>query len=764
MFERIANWTLDHRGLATALLLVLVLGMAGGAARLRVEMSVETFFGGDDPERVHLEEYRAFWGADDDVLIVVVSADDGDLLSPERMRAIGEAGDALAAVEGVTSVDSIASAPRLRSDLPGTIDLQPLLDSMPDAGSPAWRAEVLSHPLFIPALLSKDGRTAAIFVETFARSDDMAAVVPLVAALRSVLAEREGQAGLHFGTAGMPAVRADFFSSFMRDQGLFIPLGMLFIGACLFFIFRRVHGVVIPAFAAAVPVMMVFGALGLTGEPLGLVNQVYVTLLPVIAVADSIHLLSRYHEEARRLAPPGEVLSDALRRQAIVAAVKRIGAACLLTSVTTGLGFASLAAAEMPSMRSFGLYAALGVAFAYGTVLLMLPLMLSVTRGAASDARSGPGLIDRTLARCAAFSIRRPKPVLAATAVTVVLCLFFGTRVVSDNHLTHMLLDDHPTTQANLLADRELGGILAVEVDLKGEAGVLKDPAVLTALRAVETEALTWPEVTAISSPATYIAGLGEVLTGERTIPATRAEIAQRFLLGEGDEKLGTIVSIDYARGRLAVRTKDDGGIVFGQVSARLRALLDRELGEVPLTAHITGTPFIAYRGINRVTADLRSSILLAFVTITLVILLLLRDLRLTALCLLPNALPLLVGYGLVGATGWLLDPTGAVIFTVALGIAVDDTLHLVARMREELDHGHPLEEALRLSVLHSGRAVFITSVLLMGGFGMNLLSSFPASQLMGGLGTIIVAAALVCDVLVLPALLSQFARRPQVA
>ncbi len=759
MFERIAEWTLDHRIVATAGMLLLVFGAAAGASRLQVAMSVETFFGGDDPERVALEEYREFWGADDDVLMVVVTADGGDLVTPERMQALSDVGDALADVPQVMSVDSIATVPRLRSDLPGMIDLEPLIDSMPDEDFASWRAEVLAHPLFVPSLLAKDGNTAAIFVETEARSDDMAAVVPLVASLREVLGEYEGGAGLHFGTAGLPAVRADFFAAFLRDQGIYMPLGMVFIIACLIFVFRRVHGVIIPAVAAAVPVMMVFGMLGWTGEPLGLVNQVYVTLLPVIAVADAIHLLSRYHEEARRLAPPGQVLSDEQRRSAIVAAVKRIGAACLLTSVTTGLGFASLAAADMPSMRSFGLYAALGVGFAYATVLILLPLMLSVTRGSASDARSEPGRIDRVLARCASFSIRRPTPVLVATALVVAACVYFGARVVSDNHLTAMLLPDHPTTQANRRADAELGGIIAVEVDLVGEPGVLKEPAVLKALHAVETEAATWPEVTATSSPATWIAAVGEVLTGERSVPETRPEIAQRFLLGEGDDKLSSIVSIDYARGRMAIRTKDDGGIVFGQVSARLRVLLDRELEGLPIQAHVTGTPFVAYRGINRVTADLRASLLLAFVTITFVILLLLRDVRLALLCLLPNALPLLVGYGLVGAAGWLLDPTGAVIFTVALGIAVDDTLHLVARMREELDAGHELHEALRRAVLHSGRAVFITSILLMGGFGMNLLSSFPATVLMGGLGTIIVAAALVSDVLVLPALLARFAR-----
>lgn len=765
MLERIARWTLDHRALAACGLALIILGTAAGASLLRIEMSVESFFGGDDPARVHLTEYREFWGADDDVLLVVVTADEGGIVTAERMKALSSLGDRLADVEGVTSVESIASAPRLRSDLPGMLDLAPLIESMPEGeGFAAWRAEVLEHPLFVPGLLSADGTTAAILTETAARSDDMKEIVPVVASLRAILAEADGQAGLHFGTAGLPAVRADFFAGFMRDQGLFVPLGTAFIALCLWLIFRRVHGVIIPGVAAAVPVMMVFGVLGLTGEPLGLINQVYVTLLPVIAVADAIHLLSRYHEEARKLVPPGQALTEEQRREAIVAAVRRIGAACFFTSVTTGLGFASLAAARMPSMRSFGLYAALGVAFAYATVLVLLPLMLSVTRGAPSPSRSGSASINRVLDACANVSIRRPGLVLACTAAVLAWSLFFGARVVSDNHLTKMLLPDHPTTVANHAADGSLGGILGVEVDLVGEPDVLKDPRILAALQRIQDQAETWPEVTTTLSPSTYVAAVGEVLTGTRAIPASRREIAQRYLLGEGDEKLSTLVSVDYARGRLTIRTRDDGGIVFGEVSARVRALLDQELGALPIEARITGTPYVAYRGINKVTADLRASLLLAFITIAGVILLLLRDLRMALLCLLPNALPLLVGYGLVGAMDWLLDPTSAVIFTVALGIAVDDTLHLVARMREELDAGHSVEDALRRSVRHSGRAVFITSVLLMGGFGMNLLSSFPASVVLGSLGPVIVATALLCDVLVLPALISKFGMRATAA
>ena len=174
---------------------------------------------------------------------------------------------------------------------------------------------------------------------------------------------------------------------------------------------------------------------------------------------------------------------------------------------------------------------------------------------------------------------------------------------------------------------------------------------------------------------------------------------------------------------------------------------------------HLTGTAYVAYRGINRVTLDLRNSLTVAFVVIAIIIGLLFGDVRVALISLVPNALPLLAGYALLGAMGWLLDPTPAMVFTVALGIAVDDTIHLLVRAREELRRGRGLDQAIRLSVLHSGRAVVITTVILTLGFGMNALSSFPANRTLGALGAVIMFAALLCDLLVLPALLAAFGR-----
>jgi hypothetical protein len=457
--------------------------------------------------------------------------------------------------------------------------------------------------------------------------------------------------------------------------------------------------------------------------------------------------------------------SPEVRRAAIHEATSKIGAACLLTSVTTGIGFASLAVADMPILRNFGIYAALGIGLAYLGVLLFVPMALTTTRGSIPPAGriDDPTPTDRVLLACADLSLRRPVWILAVTAVVLATSVWFGQRVVVDNNLTRSLQSTHPVTAANTLADRELGGIIGMEVDLRGEPDALKDPSVLAGLLDFEAWVLQQEGVRQATSPATWVALLHQATTGDYRAPDSAAAAAQFYLLAEGVPEFSRLVDGDYARGRMWVTLQDEGGQAYIKRAEALAEALHERLAGTPITAALTGTPYVAYRGINGVTDDLRASLMLAFVLIAVVITVLFRDVRTGLICLIPNALPLVVGYGVLGMMGWLLDPTPAVVFTVALGIAVDDTLHLLIRYREELGKGRTVDQAIRLAVLHSGRAVVITSAILAFGFGINALSSFTATQTLGYLGATVILTALLSDLFVLPALLKLWGRAPAV-
>jgi len=764
IFAHIARWILNHRFLTALVLYGMLSAAAIGSSRVVADFSVEAFFGADDHEVTELADYKRIWGEDDSVMMLVVEATEGTILDSSRLAVLEDIVATLETAPEIESTYSLVDAPALLGERPGLIELRSIIETLPEdsTGQEAWRERVLRNTMVVPLLLSTDARSASVLLKLGVDADDVKLLAPVVESVRTLVSPFSGREGLWIGTAGIPAVRADFFKLIFEDQMVTVPAVMGFAGLLLLALFRRFHGAFIPGFAALLPTGVVFGAMGFMDEPIGIMNQNYATLLPAIVIADAIHLVSRFHEEARRLALPGQLLTTEQRRTAIIAATERIGLACLLTSATTGIGFLSLELANMPILRSYGAFAALGIGAAYGTVLLVIPLMLSFTRGEVPG-QDGASLqrVNSMLERCARGSIRSPYWVLGATAAVLAICLALSTRVVIDNELTGMLENDHPTTIANNIADTQLGGLLGIEVETIGPGGSLKSPEVVAALDSLEQWATEQDGVRSVQGPASMLRLFSQATQGSDTLPQTRSSIAQTFLLGEAGGLDNFIVlggsedSEGYARSRTVLRVEDRGGRWIDLFTNQLQEKLNTLFTGLDARPHITGTAFVAYRGINRVTSDLRTSLLLAFLIITGVILLLFRSFRVAILCLIPNAMPLVVGYGLMGATGWILDPAPAVIFIIALGIAVDDTIHLVVRWREERAAGHANDEAITLSVVHTGRAVLVTTIVLATGFGVNVLSSFPIMRVVALLGATVVTTALICDLFVLPALLT---------
>jgi predicted RND superfamily exporter protein len=821
MFARLAQFVLRQRILVAGVLAVIFASALLGASQLTPDFSLTTFFGGNDPDREYFEHFREKWGPDDAILLVLVEPRSGTVLTRSRLERIEQVAQDLSLKRSVSAVRALTNVARVRGG-DGTIDTTPVLKSLPapsDETDPAWatwRQDLRSNDLLTPLFLSKDGSMAAMIIELSESTDNIEAIEPMVREVRDVLDQHNAElAGdLLFQPAGIPTVRAEFFHLFFRDWAVFGALSFLFINLCLFLIFRSVHGVITPFIACVVPVTMVFGIMGFVGENIGLVNQAYMSVLPAIAVADAIHLISRFHEEARKLSPGDGPMRKELRWRAIEIALERIGIACLLTSLTTGVGFLSLGVAEMPVLKNFGFFAAIGIFCAYGSVLFIIPIFLSWTTGPAPGGRRSDEWATRALLRCANFSLARPRTVLLLTGVLIAACVYWSQHVLLDNRLTSLLAPDHPITIANQHIDQTMGGLLTLHIDLRDprpqEAAppsiedteeeesleldldteetleidlaesddaaprsppkptaaqarpMLSNPKVLQGIERVDQRLRLLKHVNWVGSPATYAATVNEMFTGERRVPDSATAIAKAYDLLAGDGEVSLLMAPDARpgaprQGRIIIRTPDKGGNAYAELAEEARTIVEEELAGLPVEAHLSGTGHIAYRGINNITRDLRNSLILAFFVITLVIAFLFRNIRVALLCLLPNGLPLLIGYALMGFMGWTLEPSPALVFTVALGIAVDDTLHLMIRTREEIQKGLSMEEALRISVQHCGRAILITTVILAGGFGISGFSSFLQMHVMGALGATVIVAAFICDLFVLPALLMLF-------
>ena len=750
LLEQLVAAVLRRRTLAALILGMVVVVAVSGALRLRIDFSSTAFYGDESGAAEQLAEFHRVWGADDDTMVVLIHPIEDDdsvgVLGPERLAAIGELNAALRAVPEVRDASSIADVTLPLPGL-GTVGFAALAQTIV-AQPPEDRQAMLERLPFVPALLSADGRDTVIVVELEFSSDDVARTRALVGELEAVIddhADTLASVGLAHELAGVPAIRAGFFELIVRDQAVFVPLTLLLIGISLFAVFRRLHGVVIPALAAMVPTAMLVGIMGWMGEPIGLLNQAFFTLLPVIAVADAIHMIARFHEERR---------AGHQRVDAIVRACSQVGLACFLTSLTTVAGFASLATATMPILRAFGLYAALGVALAFVVTLVLVPLALSVVR----DDRLPPAPARvRMIDWAVAVSLRRPGTVLLVTLVLFGLALIPARQVVVDNTLSVLLEPSHPVTIASRRVDERLGGVLGLEFEIVAPAGVdLRSPDRLAAVLEFERWLAAQPGVRVVEGLASAVAGSGELRGGTTEIPSTQAEIDARMALLAPHAPLHRVVREDGRRLRIHVGMPDAGGRQFVAFAERAEAELHGRLAAMPeLDGHATGTALMAYRGVNGITEDLRSSFAQVFVVVVAAIAISFRSLWPALLAILPNLAPLLFGYAALGLFGRVLDPLAAVILTLALGLAVDNTLHVMARTGEELRRGLAIDDALRDAIRHSSWAVAVTTLVIVGGLLLDVGSSFPPLQMLGLLGSLVISLALVANLTVLPASLA---------
>ncbi len=762
MFQRLAEAVLARRLFWGVGLVCVALFFIAGIRHLQVDFSARSFFGGEGEAVRVLEDFKAFWGEDDNGLVVVMGGKGETVLTRSRLEQMKAMEGAFMEDPAVDRVVGLTTIPRFKRDFLGQARPVPLLSTLPgesasDAAWESWRQSILEDPLLVPSLLAEDGQHAAMVLVLNINVDDIALVGPVVNRLSSLVMEQESAGDLDLEVGGIPMVRGEVSKMIVDEQAKLVPIAMVIIGILLTILFRSVHGTLLPLVAAVLPCLMLFGIMGLVGEPISLVNQAFSTLIPVIAVADAIHMVSRFREELWRSTPEGEAPSVEMRDAAVATAMQQVGAACLMTTLTTMVGFLSLRMAEMPILRGFGTFAAVGIALAYGTVLLFLPILLSATKPVARHPGSAEGLMGPFLSRCADLALGRPWTCLATTGAICVGAALYGGRVEVDNWLTQTLPPEASTSMANRMLDEELGGVISLRYDMHGEEGTFARPEVLATLEELEQLARQWDGVRAVSSPASMFAYGSEVLGGPREVPQTDAlvrHIAKRL---EGREAKDALVSEKWDRAQLVIHTRDLGARLFGEMAEEMDQQIVPILAAQGIAAFPTGTPVVAYAGINRISLDLRDSLLMAFGIISVLLMILVRSVPLGLICVVPNALPLLVGYGLLGVMGWDLEPATGIVFTVALGIAVDDTIHLLARYREELQRGREQREALRESILHCGRAVLVTTILLASGFYVNTASAFPTNVSFGGMGGTVIIAALFCDLFVLPPLLLLF-------
>jgi hypothetical protein len=475
-------------------------------------------------------------------------------------------------------------------------------------------------------------------------------------------------------------------------------------------------------------------------------------LLLSIGIADSVHILVQVRQELD---------AGAGRREAIAAALAKLFRPCLFTAITTVAGFLSLAVTDVPPVREAGFLGAAGIGLAFLLSFTVFPAALTFVDPSGTGRAGGDGLVRRAVRGGidAAFRLarRRRAAVLLGSAVLLLLAAAGVWRLRPETHIIRFFRPGNPVRSEWAELERRGVPIVSMEAVFRGPPGSFRTAEALEALAAAEKRLEAIPGVVrAVAAPdlLEHAAGLRE----PPSEPAARRRAWGRVLALAGSSLPGAsgilrgYVNADASRARVAVR-------VFGTGSEE-RVRLGRRIGEEASAAmpgfevEVQGAGILFARVDRAIVDGQKRSGAAAGIAIFLMIALLLRSFRLGAVAMIPNVLPVLVTLGLMGWAGIPLDVGTLVIAGVAVGIAVDDTIHFLVRYLEARRRGAPAEDAIRESHRDVGEATVFTSLILFFGFGIIGLSSFRPVSAFGLLTGLTMAVAILGDLVLLPALL----------
>lgn len=760
--ERFARWLVRHPVAAVGANLVLTAILAVYAVRIRIESSIESVLPAGDPEVSYYDKVRATFGSDD-VGVIGVRAD--DVFAARTLEKIARVTDALGTVAGVERVLSITNAPDPATDV---FEPPPLLPHVPP--SPAeiqtLKSKLRTTPLYGKNLIAEDFKGAAINVFFKNLTDAQYVSLGIDEKVRALLARENGPE--QFFYTGAAHVKQAAVDLMRRDLFRFTPLALLLVCIVLWASFRTVRGVVLPVLSVLLALIWTLGVMVLAGKSITLGTFVLPPLLIVVGSSYAIHVMARYYEQVAAQAPPSDL---------VVRAFRRVWLPLVISALTVAIGFGSLMVNRITAIWDLGLFAVVGVVCLTVTSLTFIPAALQLLRPRPRMLRSGhtSALLVTWLTHLGKRTEAWRRAILWVSAGLALLAVAGAWHIRADSDFLYYFEPRAEVRIANETINERIVGSNPFYLIIEGgEPGMIRRWEVLKQIKQLQEFLRTLPGITSSVSIVDYLellqAGLNK--GGEKDFGVDEQghlappEPTKSFW--EDPTRLGgvlnmvstspvtfkAVVTQDFRRANVLVRTNLSGSRRIEATLARIREYVARHF-PATLQVHPTGNLVLLTGTTSDIVTGQIKSLSLALIVIFVVMALMFLSAKVGFLAILPNLLPILIFFGVMGALGILLNLGTSLIAAIALGLAVDSTIHYMARLNLELQ-GETDQRAASVRTLRTvGLPIVYATVALFFGFLTFAFSSFIPIQNFGILTAVTLATALGTNLVLLPALLS---------
>jgi len=759
------DWILRYRWLAILASLLLVFAMVSGGQYLAFSNHYSVFFDENNPHLQAFDEIQRVYAKNDNVMIVM-KPKEGNAFSADVVAAAGYLTTEGWKLPYATRVDSITNYQHTEAN-GDDLKVEDLIPN-PATADAATRAKAkqvaTAEPSLVNNLVSETGETMAVNVTLTLPGKDPQEVTKSMAASKALVAEIRAQyPDIHFAMTGMAVMNGTFAEISMADLQSLVPLMFLILVLAMVFLLRSLTGTFVTILLVAFSAV---SAVGLAGW-IGITVSPPVTNAPVIimtiAIADSIHILISAASAMRR---------GMKKREAIVEAMRINFQPVFLTSLTTVVGFLALNFAEVPPFQALGNICAIGVIMAWLLSIIFLPAMISILPFNVKAREEGEhsGMMDKL----AGFVIRFRWQLTAGMGLFVIAMIVLVPNLKLNDEFVKYFDKGVPFRDDTDFVQENLTGIYQIQYSLPAgeETSAINEPDYLKNLQAFTKWLESQDEVIHVQTFADVMTRLNKNMHGDDEryyrLPEERELAAQYLLLYEFSLPYGldlnNQINVDKTATRMIVTLKNISTQETRAMEEKAAAWLAENFPQAQ-TAQATG-PTIMFAHISeRSINSMLSGTALAFVVISMTLVLALRSFKLGFISLVPNLVPAIIAFGIWYLAVGQVGMEGSIITATSLGIIVDATVHFLSKyLRARRERKENVEQAIRYAFSTVGTALWVTAAILIIGFAVLAQSVFSVNQVMGLLTAIAIAAALVTDFLLLPPLLMLIDRDKQKA
>ncbi len=738
--------------IASSIVLVITVLLASQIKNVRFDYNFERFFPEADEDTQFFEEFRETFSSDNDFITIAIPARNG-IFNKKFLKKIDRYTKELEKHDLVKFAMSITNQEEHFIFAMGNTDSKPYID-FNDFDPERDSSRIYQKEELINSLVSKDGTAVGLFV----RHQDYISKKNSDRLIEDLYALNEKFGFKDVKMSGRTVGQKYYIDTMAFEMVLFLSMSVALVIIFLIIAFRSLWGWMVPQVVIALGLIWLIGGMGLFDKPINIILTVLPSIMFVVSMSDSIHLVSRYLDALR---------TEDSTFKAIKMAIREVGLATFLTSVTTAIGFFSLYFVKVQPIKIFGMVMGVGVLLAFVITFAILPVLFYLFPGPKYVIKKKEDHFwKKHLDRWFLKVIRKPKLILWIGGLIMLVSIVGMTKIETNRYLMDDLSEKEPLKQDFNYMDTVFGGVrpFTMVVSLKDTSKTIWDPELLAEIDTAE-QALR--DIYGVQIRSSLVTALKIINRGSHAgnseyykLPTSKRKLRsfrQNLRIAEQGKVINTMLDTTETILAIGGTMGDLGNIIVTKRRNKYMGFLkSRKLDDV-LDFRITGSAFLIDKNMSYLSQSMIKGLGVSILIVALIMGLIYQSGRVLLISLIPNVFPLFFIAGIMGYFNVPLSTSTAIIFTISFGIAVDDTIHFLGKYKYELLKGRGKLYALKRSYMTTGKAMILTSLILCSGFLLLIMSSFNGTYYMGVLLCVTLMVALIADLTILPILMLLF-------